>query len=164
MRDLTRTPGSKDTGQGAPVAPKRKRSREVTEEALYTAAARNHLDFVLDHSTEVRIFLRERHHLGGEEGRFYLEMTERYQALFTRLILDAMSDGVIPSGNPTVTCQLLLGCGNSIVEWFHPTGPLSREDVMQHYLDVIVLRDKVPHPATSPRRRSAGGSRKPGAK
>lgn len=103
-------------------------------------AIHNHLDFVFDHGTELRLFIRERHQLGSAEGRFYLDMTDRYEALFTKLIADGMRDGVIARADPTLTCRLLLGGANSIVEWFHSGGTLTRGEVVEHYLGLFIRK------------------------
>lgn len=102
------------------------------------AAIRNHIDFVIDHGSEVQIFIRERQRLGGRLGRFYLKMTERYQELFTELVHDAMKAGAVPAGNPTLTARLMLGGGNSIVEWYYPEGTLTPEDITTHYVELIL--------------------------
>lgn len=102
------------------------------------AAVGNHIDFVLEHGIEVQIFIRERQRLSGRLGRFYLKMTERYQELFTEVVQDAMLSGVVPPGDPALTTRLLLGCANSIVEWYHPGGTLSREDISVHYMGLVL--------------------------
>lgn len=102
------------------------------------AGLQNHLEFVMTHPKELQIYLRERRHLSDPEGRSYIEMTENYQAIFSRLTKAAMSEGTIPPGDPTVTCLLLLGCANSIAEWYRQDGPVSVEVIAQQCLDLLL--------------------------
>lgn len=106
--------------------------------ARLRAGLQNHLEFVMTHPKELQIYLRERRHLSDPEGHGYVEMTEKYQAIFTRLAKAAMSEGTIPPGDPTVTCLLLLGCANSIAEWFREDGPISAEVIAQQCLDLLL--------------------------
>lgn len=98
----------------------------------------NHLQFVMTHPKELQIYLRERRHLSDPEGRGYVEMTEKYQAIFSRLTKASMDEGTIPVGDPTVTCLLLLGCANSIAEWYRADGPISAEVIAQQCLDLLL--------------------------
>lgn len=108
-------------------------SRERLEAALC-----NHIDFAFDHGRELRIFIRERRHLSGRLGLFYLEMTKRYQELFTRLVRDAMQAGALRAGDPALVARLLLGAANSIVEWYDPAGPISRPEITAQYLALFL--------------------------
>jgi AcrR family transcriptional regulator len=102
------------------------------------AGLQNHLQFVMTHAAELQIYLRERQHLSDPEGRAYVEMTQKYQAIFTRLTKAAMDEGAIPPGDPTLTCLLLLGCANSIAEWFKEDGPISAEEITEQCLDLLL--------------------------
>lgn len=102
------------------------------------AALENHLQFVLTHTAELQIYLRERQHLSDPEGRAYVQITEQYQAIFTRLVRDAMREGSVPSGDPTVACLLLLGCANSIAEWFRPDGPVPAGAIAEQCINLLL--------------------------
>lgn len=103
------------------------------------AALENHLQFVLKHGAELQIYLRERQHLSDPEGRAYVDITERYQSIFTRLVRDSMTEGSIPAGDPTVTCLLLLGCANSIAEWFRPDGPIPADAIAKQCINLLLV-------------------------
>jgi TetR/AcrR family transcriptional regulator, cholesterol catabolism regulator len=102
------------------------------------AATRNHLNFVFEHSLELRIFLRDRQHLRGKKGQSYLRMSQRYQETFTEIIQDGMRDGTIVDGDATLMCLFLLGSANWIVEWFRPGGRLTAADIIDHFLRSVV--------------------------
>lgn len=102
------------------------------------AATRNHLDFVLHRSRDLRIFLRDRRHLSGSRGRAYLELSERYQATFTGLIAEGIDTGALRPGDPALLSLFLLGSANWVVEWFSPGGRLTEEQVSEHFLKSLI--------------------------
>lgn len=116
--------------------------------ARFEAAVRNHLRFVFEHGTELKIFLRERQHLNSERGRAYLRMKERYEQLFTSIVEDGMHDGTLGESDPTLLCLFVLGAANSVVEWFREGGRLSADEVANKFVQTIVL------PTTTKPRRS----------
>jgi AcrR family transcriptional regulator len=132
----------------------RKRS---TASARLRAGLENHLEFVMSHASELQIYLRERQHLNEPEGQAYVEMTEKYQAIFTRLTKAAMAEGAIPEGDPTVTCLLLLGCANSIAEWYRSDGPISAQAIAAQCVKLLLG----PDPGKDRRRRLERGGTGP---
>lgn len=110
----------------------------------FQAAVRNHLRFVFEHGTELKIFLRERQHLNSERGRAYLRMKERYEALFTSIVEAGMRDGTLEPSDPTLLCLFVLGAANSVVEWFSDGGRLSADEVAEQFIETIVARRSVP--------------------
>lgn len=103
------------------------------------AATRNHLNFVFQHGLELRIFLRDRQHLGGSKGLSYLRLSEQYQATFVRIIEDGIKDGTIVKGDATLMCLFLLGSANWIVEWYNPQGRLIVAEIVKHFLNSMVI-------------------------
>ena len=98
------------------------------------AALYNHLDFIFEHRAELRIFLRDRQYLRGAEGEAYVNMSDRYQTLFTRIIADGMRDGSVVKGDATLMGLVLLGAVNSIMEWFRPGGRLTAVQITHEYV------------------------------
>lgn len=103
------------------------------------AATRNHLSFVFQHGLELRIFLRDRQHLGGSKGASYLRLSEQYQATFVGIIEDGIKDGTIVKGDATLMCLFLLGSANWIVEWYSPEGRLIVDEIVEHFLQSMVI-------------------------
>lgn len=113
-------------------------SRSSDPLARLDAATRNHLDFVLRHGRDLRIFLRERHHLSGARGEAYLRMSERYQATFTGLIAEGIESGALLPGDPALLSLFLLGSANWVVEWFSPGGRLTAEEVTEAFVESLI--------------------------
>ena len=103
------------------------------------AATRNHLSFVFEHGSELRIFLRDRQHLTGNTGASYLRLSEQYQAIFVEIIEDGIKDRTIVKGDASLLCLFLLGSANSIVEWYNPDGRLHIEDIVEHFVQSMVI-------------------------
>ncbi|MDA8046044.1 MAG: TetR/AcrR family transcriptional regulator [Actinomycetota bacterium] len=121
----------------------------------FQAAVRNHLRFVFERGRELKIFLRERQHLNSRQGRAYLQMKERYEALFISIVEDGIADGSMVERDPALLCLFVLGAANSIVEWFSPEGRMSADEVTEQFIETIVA------PTTLPtRRRSPAAARR----
>lgn len=103
-------------------------------------AVRNHLDFVLNNQAAVAVFLRERRFLEAEQQKAYRVSVERYDAIFTRLISDAMDAGAVPPGNPVLVRLAILGMINWVVEWYRPGGGLEKGTIMDEMTSLIMDR------------------------
>lgn len=119
---------------------------DVDAATRLSSGLKNHLTFVFEHGAELQIYLRERRHLRDPEGRAYVEMAEQYQTIFTRFVASAMADGVLPTGDPTVTTLLLLGSANSITEWFRADGTVPAQVVAEQWLRLLLPAPSVGRP------------------
>lgn len=104
------------------------------------AALRNHLRFVFEQRRELTVFLRERKHLGGSRGRQYLQMANRYEALFRQLVAGGIETGEFPPADARVSTLVLLGGANWMVEWYQEKGRLGREEIADQFVDLLVHR------------------------
>jgi len=100
-------------------------------------AVENHIDFVVSRRDVVRIFLRQRSELTAESQRHYQELLDRYQRLFTDILVDARP--LVAATTDTVLLrQAVLGMINSLVEWYTPQGRLTPEEIKSQLTAAIV--------------------------
>lgn len=112
----------------------------------FQAAVKNHLRFVFEHGSELKIFLRDRQHLNSEKGRSYLRMKDRYEELFNSIVQDGLDDGTLVPADPAMVCLFILGAANSVVEWFSGDGRFKAEEVADRFMDMMVMRTMMPPP------------------
>lgn len=113
---------------------------ELTHLARLEAALRNHLAFVFERRRELTVFLKERKHLSGDRGREYLEVADRYEALFREIVAGGMDTGEFLAADPQLATLVLLGGANWLVEWYREGGRLGHEEIVDTYVDLLVYR------------------------
>lgn len=110
------------------------------------AAVLNHLEFIFERPGAITVFIRERRF--GEQPLFveYHSRVERYQRMF----LEIVSSSVEPTESwfdAKVAGMATLAMMNGIVEWYSPGGRLSRRqltDVMLHLILDRLLQQRPP--------------------
>lgn len=100
-------------------------------------AVENHIDFVVSRRDVVRIFLRQRSELTDESQRHYQELLDRYQRLFTDILVDARPR-LAENTDTVLLRQAVLGMINSLAEWYTPQGRLTPEEVKAQLTSAIV--------------------------
>lgn len=114
--------------------------RETGFHQRLEAALRNHLRFVFEQRRELTVFLRERRHLSGSRGREYLQMANRYEALFRELIAGGIDAGEFPPEDAHLSTLVLLGGANWMVEWYHQEGRLGQAEIADSFVNLLVHR------------------------
>lgn len=100
-------------------------------------AVENHIDFVVSRRDVVRIFLRQRSELTDESQRHYQELLDRYQRLFTDILVEARPR-LAENTDTVLLRQAVLGMINSLAEWYTPQGRLTPEEVKAQLTSAIV--------------------------
>jgi len=99
-------------------------------------AIENHVDFVITRRDVVRIFLRQRSELTADSQRHYQELLDRYQRLFTDILVEARPR-VAQTMDTVLMRQAVLGMINSLVEWYTPDGRLGPEEIKAQLTSAI---------------------------
>jgi TetR/AcrR family transcriptional regulator, cholesterol catabolism regulator len=91
----------------------------------------------------------------GATGRRGLALRQRddYEKLLRGCIDSGIAAGELRSVNSALACRLLLSGLNQMSRWHHPGGPLHAYEVIDQYLDIVLLgllNRAGPAPATPP--------------
>lgn len=91
-------------------------------------AIASHLTPMRDRRDYVKVFLKERHHLSGENRRRIGTAARSYEQLFEELIRNGVAAGVFRNSiDPRQTVLAILGLCNSTFDWHRPEhGPIEK--------------------------------------
>jgi AcrR family transcriptional regulator len=101
-------------------------------------ATTSHVDFVLAQPAPLKVFLRERRFLPDSHRREYSERIDTYDRIFSGILKQAMDEGSVPVGDPSLLRVNALGMINWSVEWYAPGGRLSLLQVRDALVDTAL--------------------------
>jgi AcrR family transcriptional regulator len=101
-------------------------------------ATTSHVDFVLAQPAPLKVFLRERRFLPDSLRREYSERINTYDRIFSGILKQAMDEGSVPVGDPSLLRVNALGMINWSVEWYTPGGRLSLLQVRDALVDTAL--------------------------
>jgi AcrR family transcriptional regulator len=107
------------------------------------ALIRGHIDVVLDHQDEARTFLNEAQVLVEDLRRPVVDVRDRYESAFRRVLEAGRAAGVFREDLDTpLAAILVLSMLNSLDRWYRPDGRLDRtvlaERLIQHTMQGIL--------------------------
>jgi AcrR family transcriptional regulator len=98
-----------------------------------------HIDVVLDHLDEVRIFLYEADALDSSHRDRVIAARDRYEAAFRRALEAGIADGSFRKDvDPKLASIMVLSILNSIERWYRPGGRLDRAGLSQEVMRFAV--------------------------
>jgi AcrR family transcriptional regulator len=115
-------------------------ARGGSAQAKLDGAIDNHLDFVFNQPTAVKVFLAERRFLSGEFEQKYSAQVRRYNALFDRLLQEASTKAGARRDNPKLQRFMVLGMINWIPEWYEASGRIKESELRTYIKSVIFER------------------------
>jgi AcrR family transcriptional regulator len=99
---------------------------------------RGHVHIVVDHLDEARTFLNEARFLPFDERTVVLEMRDRYEQAYRRVIERGVSSGVFAADrDPTLTSILVLSLLNALDRWYRPDGPNDPDQISQRMFEFV---------------------------
>jgi AcrR family transcriptional regulator len=100
---------------------------------------RGHVAIVIDHLDHARTFLNEARFLPPEERAEVVEMRNRYERTFRRVIEDGIAAGEFREGqDPTMAAILILSVLNALVRWYRPTGPTTAAQIADDMVEFVM--------------------------
>jgi AcrR family transcriptional regulator len=91
-----------------------------------------HVDVMLDNLEVARTFLNEARMLDARHRKQIVAARDHYEQAFRDVIREGLEDGSFRAGaDPKTTSIFLLSILNAIERWYHPSGPLNRENLTE---------------------------------
>jgi len=84
------------------------------------------------------VLLFEHRSLEGELRMRHIPQRDRFEALWRDVLEDGANTKVFTCSNPALTVRALMGSLNWTLTWYHPDGPLSIEQIADHYTDLLL--------------------------
>ncbi|MFD4192691.1 TetR/AcrR family transcriptional regulator [Amycolatopsis thermoflava] len=81
----------------------------------------------------------ELRYLSSPNRRRYAAIRKEVEDLLVRVVTDGTVQGFFTVTQPAETARALLGMCQSIARWYHPTGPMTPEEVARRYVDIALM-------------------------
>lgn len=107
-------------------------------EALLRGVIRAHCLNVLTHGSWAIIYNRDDHELTDEQRQIVTSNKRRYQKRVEALYESGVRAGVFKNVPPVIAVSCLIGACNWSYMWYKPTGPLSPEEIAEHYANLLI--------------------------
>jgi AcrR family transcriptional regulator len=99
----------------------------------------HHVLAVLDEDqTAMAVFFQETGLRRGSRWREIDQRRVRYQEAIVRVFQQAADVGLIQTPDARVSAYGVLGMCNWLHRWYRPDGPLTREQIAQHFTDMVL--------------------------
>ncbi len=99
---------------------------------------RGHVQIIVDHLDEARTFLNEARFLPPEERTVVLEMRDRYEQTYRRIIEHGVDAGIFSADrDPTLMAILVLSLLNALDRWYRPGGPNDPNEISQRMFEFV---------------------------
>ncbi|HEV7755322.1 MAG TPA: TetR family transcriptional regulator [Mycobacteriales bacterium] len=134
-RFLNRTVFEEVTGDGTAV--------ERFEHML-----RTHVDVVVNHTQEIRVFMEERKHLPDDKKLEISRRRDTYEAVLRDILTDGMDSGVFVRGDARLLAQGVLGALTEMYRWYRPRRN-SRPDAIARVVSDLFLHGLLPPGASA---------------
>lgn len=112
-----------------------------TPQARLHAMARAHLETLLTDRNAHVVALYEWRRLDADSRAHLIDLRDAYEALWQRVIGDALEAGLI-QGNTVLVSRFVLGALNWTVRWYDPAGPRSPEALADELIAMLTPNDK----------------------
>ena len=100
---------------------------------------RGHVQIVVDHLDEATTFLNEARFLPPEERMVVLEMRDRYERTYRRVIERGVAAGVFRADcDPALMAILILSLLNALDRWYRPDGPNDPDEISQRMDEFVI--------------------------
>lgn len=102
-------------------------------------AIENHIQKEIRYFDEHRLYLQEEKSLPRKLRKDYREQRKQYQEYFEKILIEGVDNGCFRSNIDIKAIKLsLLGMLNSLVEWYKPSGYLTKNKITKAMWDLIM--------------------------
>lgn len=124
------------------------RNRSLTPTERIRRAVRLHIEISDDRRPELLVGNPIRNALDPEHRDLGLKLQRAYHDAVRDAIDDGCRSGEFTVRDVSVTTMAVLDMLNGIREWFSPTGPLTRSEIIDRYVDLVmtILGVQTPRP------------------
>ena len=84
------------------------------------------------------VLLFEHRSLEGELRMRHIPQRDRFEGLWRDVLDDGVRTKVFTCSDPALTVRALMGALNWTLTWYHPEGPLSIEQIADHYTHLLL--------------------------
>ncbi len=102
------------------------------------AAVSFHVETGADRGVGMTLIKTDVRVLTEEHRRQHLALRNLYEKQFRDLIVGGIEAGEFRQVDPKLTAFAIVGIGLTVGYWFQPDGPLTRQEVAAHYVDLIL--------------------------
>ncbi|MEZ5925874.1 MAG: TetR/AcrR family transcriptional regulator [Hyphomicrobiaceae bacterium] len=113
------------------------RDDQLAPDQLLAAMVRQHALNVMEYPEWTSIFNREETELEPNQRRQVRKMKRDYDALFEQVYEAGVAKGLFRKIPPHVAIGGAMGMCNWLYVWYNPKGPLSAEEIADHYAGIL---------------------------
>lgn len=100
-------------------------------------AIQGHVNVLTQNITASYVFVNEWRFLPSNEKEIFIQRRDKYESEFRRILELGINEGNLQFQDVKITSLTLLSALNSIVDWFHPDGDLSSEEVAKQLFQFV---------------------------
>ncbi len=100
-------------------------------------AIQGHVNVLTQNITASYVFVNEWRFLPSNEKEIFIQRRDKYESEFRRILDLGINEGNLQFQDVKITSLTLLSALNSIVDWFHPDGDLSSEEVAKQLFQFV---------------------------
>lgn len=98
----------------------------------------NYLRLLAENSDLSTVLLFEHRSLEPEQHARHTPNRDRFEALWRDLLTEGVREGVFSCSNVALSVRAMMGSLNWTLTWFRPDGPLTIEQIADHYTDLLL--------------------------
>jgi AcrR family transcriptional regulator len=114
------------------------RDRAHTPTARIRDVVRIHLEMSDDRRSELLVGTAVRYALNPEQRREVIKLQQAYNDAARDVIAEGCATGEFHVADVRLTTMAVLDMLNGVREWFRPTGPLSRSEIVDRYTTLVL--------------------------
>lgn len=100
-------------------------------------AIQGHVNVLTKNIIASYVFVNEWRFLPSNEKEIFIQRRDKYESEFRRILELGINEGNLQFQDVKITSLTLLSALNSIVDWFHPDGDLSSEEVAKQLFQFV---------------------------
>jgi len=100
-------------------------------------AIQGHVNVLTQNITASYVFVNDWRFLPSNEKEIFIQRRDKYESEFRRILELGINEGNLQFQDVKITSLTLLSALNSIVDWFHPDGDLSSEEVAKQLFQFV---------------------------
>lgn len=100
-------------------------------------AIQGHVNVLTQNITASYVFVNEWRFLPSNEKELFIQRRDKYESEFRRILELGINEGNLQFQDVKITSLTLLSALNSIVDWFHPDGDLSSDEVAKQLFQFV---------------------------
>lgn len=100
-------------------------------------AIQGHVNVLTQNITASYVFVNEWRFLPSNEKEIFMQRRDKYESEFRRILELGINEGNLQFEDVKITSLTLLSALNSIVDWFHPDGDLSSDEVAKQLFQFV---------------------------